>query len=217
MPAAIVVDGVRRGGVHAHEHLVVGGGALGQVLAQGGRRGWAVNGNGSQEPPMTPATKPASTTSILDQHRSSPGLLLALLGHEAMRRLRAAHTAHGLKPRQFQILGLLHDHGGLAQRELMEVMGIDPGILVTLLNPLEAEGLVTRDRDPDDRRRHLVTLTRVGEKKLVAASRAQKETEDELFVSLTGDQREQLRTLLVDLRDALGTDPERVGDREVRR
>lgn len=166
---------------------------------------------------MTASTKSSSArASILDEHRSSPGLLLALLGHDAMRRLRAAHTAHGLKPRQFQILGLLHDHGGLAQRELMETMGIDPSILVTLLNPLEAEGLVTRDRDLDDRRRHLVALTRAGEKKLVAASRAQKDTEDELFASLTGDQREQLRTLLVELRDALGTDPERVGDSEAR-
>ena len=44
--------------------------------------------------------------------------MLALLGHEAMRRLRVAHTAHDLKPRQFQILGLLHDQGPLGQREL---------------------------------------------------------------------------------------------------
>jgi DNA-binding MarR family transcriptional regulator len=158
--------------------------------------------------PMTAPAQPK--TSILDEHRSSPGLLLALIGHEAMRRLRAAHTIHGLKPRQFQVLGLLHDHDDLAQRELMETMGIDPSILVTLLNPLEAEGLVSRERDPEDRRRHLVALTPAGEKKLVAASRAQKETEDELFDSLDQNQREQLRTLLATLRDALGTDPERV-------
>jgi DNA-binding MarR family transcriptional regulator len=142
-------------------------------------------------------------------------LLLALLGHEAMRRLRAAHTAHGLKPRQFQILGLLHDHGSLPQRDLMHVMGIDPSILVTLLNPLEAEGLVSRERDPDDRRRHLVTLTPAGERRLVSASRAQQETEELLFASLGAKQREQLRALLLILRDDLGTDPERVsGDAE---
>src|SRR4051794_11390847 len=96
--------------------------------------------------PNAPST--SAPPSILDEHRSSPGLLLALLGTEAMRRLRAAHSAHNLKPRQFQILGLLHDHGGLAQRDLMQAMGIDPSILVTLLNPLEDDGLVTRERDP---------------------------------------------------------------------
>src|SRR5215203_4737833 len=150
-------------------------------------------------------TAPAS---ILDEHRSRPGLLLALLGQEAMRRLRAAHTAHNLKPRQFQILGLLHDHGGLAQRELMQTMDVDPSILVTLLNPLEADGLVTRERDPGDRRRHLVTLTPAGEKHLVSASRAQKETEDALFASLDENQHEQLRSVLIALRDGLGADPE---------
>src|SRR3954449_12641245 len=119
---------------------------------------------------MTAGTDLTTTApaGILDEHRSSPGLLLALIGHEAMRRLRAAHTAHNLKPRQFQILGLLHDHEALAQRELQQTTGIDPSILVTLLNPLEADGLVTRERDPGDRRRHLVKLTRAGEKLLVS-------------------------------------------------
>src|SRR3954453_8349719 len=149
------------------------------------------------------------TASILDEHRSSPGLLLALLGQEAMRRLRAAHTAHDLKPRQFQILGLLHDHGGLAQSELIQEMGVAPSILVTLLNPLEADGLVARERAPDDRRRHLVTLPRGGERLLASASRAQKDTEDALFASLGDNQREQSPSLLLALSDGLATEPAR--------
>ena len=67
--------------------------------------------------------------SILEEHESSPGLLLALLGYDAMRRLRAAHDAHGLKPRQFQLLGLL-ERGGLGQRELNDRMGLDPSVVV---------------------------------------------------------------------------------------
>jgi DNA-binding MarR family transcriptional regulator len=157
-------------------------------------------------------TEPTDTSvapaGILDEHRSSPGLLLALIGHEAMRRLRAAHTAHNLKPRQFQILGLLHDHGGLAQRELVQTMDVDPSILVTLLNPLEADGFVTRARDRGDRRRHLVALTPAGEKHLASAARAQKDTEDALFASLDDDQRAQLRDLLLALRDGLAAEPE---------
>ena len=145
-------------------------------------------------------------SSILDEHRSSPGLLLALLGQEAMQRLRAAHTAHSLKPRQFHILGLLHDHGGLAQGELVREMGVAPSILVTLLNPLEAAGLVVRDRDPADRRRHVVTLTAAGKRHVGSASRAQKETEESLFASLDEDQREQLRALLLVMRDALAAE-----------
>src|SRR4051812_44238523 len=158
---------------------------------------------------MTPATDPTTTASpsILDEHRTSPGLLLALLGQEAMHRLRAAHTAHNLKPRQFQLLGLLHDRGGLAQRDLVQTMDMAPSMLVTLLNPLEADGLVSRERDPEDRRRHLVTLTAAGEKRLAGAARAQKDTEDALFASLDNDQRERPRGLLLALSDGLAADP----------
>jgi DNA-binding MarR family transcriptional regulator len=154
---------------------------------------------------MTAPTDPTTTAPprVLDEHRTSPGLLLALLGQEAMHRLRAAHTAHNLKPRQFQILGLLHDHGGLAQSDLAQTMDMAPSMLVTLLNPLEADGLVARERDPADRRRHLVTLTPAGETQLASASRAQKDTEDALFASLDNDQREQLRGLLLALSDGL--------------
>jgi DNA-binding MarR family transcriptional regulator len=87
-------------------------------------------------------------------------------------------------------------------------MDVDPSILVTLLNPLEADGLVTRERDRGDRRRHLVALTPAGEKHLASAARAQKDTEDALFASLDDDQREQLRDLLLALRDGLAADPE---------
>ena len=137
--------------------------------------------------------------SVLEEHENSPGLLLALLGYDAMRRLRAAHDAHGLKPRQFQILGLL-ERGGLGQRELGERMDLDPSIVVGLLNPLEEQGYVTRDRDPADRRRHTVSLTTAGAKHLKAAADAQRAVEDELFAALDDAQREQLRTLLLALR-----------------
>jgi DNA-binding MarR family transcriptional regulator len=119
-----------------------------------------------------------------------------------MRRLRAAHTAVGLTPRQFQLLGLLQAHGPIGQRELRDTMGIDPSILVTLLNPLEEDGLVKRARDSGDRRRHVVRLTAAGDRKLQRAAAAQREAENALLGGLNRDQREQLRRLLVALRDS---------------
>lgn len=154
---------------------------------------------------MTSETQPV-VRSVLEERRSSPGLLLALLGHDAMRHLRAAHDAQGLKPRQFQLLGLLHDHGPMGQRELGQAMATDPSILVTLLNPLEADGFVSRDRDPVDRRRHVVTLTPAGERHLDRAAQAQREAEDALFAGLSAEQRDQLRELLIALRDS-GAEP----------
>jgi DNA-binding MarR family transcriptional regulator len=128
-------------------------------------------------------------------------LLLALLGQQAMRRLRATHTEHKLSPRQFHLLGLLHDRGPMTQRELGTLLDVDPSILVTLRNPLEADGYLSRDRDPTDRRRHVVTLSPAGERQLDRAAQAQRDAEDDLFASLTNNQREQLRALLLTLRD----------------
>lgn len=145
---------------------------------------------------------------VLQERGSSPGLLLALLGHHAMRRLRDAHTAQNLTPRQFQLLGLLHDHGPMGQRELGQTMETDPSILVTMLNPLEAEGLISRERDTEDRRCHLVTITGTGKQHLIRAARAQQEAEDALFAGLEDGQREQLRTLLITLQSSLAGRPE---------
>ena len=153
----------------------------------------------------------AAAAELLDERRSSPGLLLALLGHHAMRRLREVHTRHELSPRQFQLLWLLNERGPLGQRELGQLMEIDPSILVTLLNPLEAEGLLSRRRDPLDRRRHLVTLTAQGERRLAAAAHAQREAEDELFAGLDERQREELRVLLTALKDSLSSECNAVG------
>jgi len=151
------------------------------------------------------ATSNELSSGVLEERRSSPGLLLALLGQEAMRRLREAHTANNLKPRQFQLLGLLHDHGAMGQRELGETMGVDPSILVTLLNPLEVDGLVLRERDPEDRRCHVVTLTAAGRLHFDGATRAQREAEDALFAGLDDNQRQELGAVLVALRDSLSS------------
>ncbi len=148
----------------------------------------------------------AQPAGLLEERRSSPGLLLALLGHQAMRRLREAHTGHELSPRQFELLGLLHDNGPMSQQELGQTMRTGPSILVTLLNPLESGSLLSRERDTLDRRRHLVKLTARGERRLQTAVQAQRKAEDELFAGLDDDQREQLRVLLVALRVSLAGD-----------
>jgi DNA-binding MarR family transcriptional regulator len=150
-----------------------------------------------------PRTQAEDPRGLLEERATSEGLLLALLGQHAMRRLRAAHTEHKLSPRQFHLLGLLHDRGAMTQRELGTLMDVDPSILVTLLNPLEADSYLSRDRDPADRRRHVVTLTRAGQRQLERAAQAQRDAEDELFAGLTDRQRAQLRGLLLVLREQL--------------
>ena len=140
---------------------------------------------------------------ILEERRTSAGLLLALVGQEAMRRLRAAHAAVELSPRSFQLLGLLHDRGDMSQADLHAAMDLDPSALVQLLNPLEERDLVKRRRDVRDRRRHVVSLTASGKSQLDRAASAQREAEDELFAGLDPAQRRQLAELLAVVRDGI--------------
>lgn len=113
-----------------------------------------------------------------------------------MHRLREAHTVHRLTPRQFQLMVLLNQAGALNQSDLATAMNVAASVLVTHLNPLEADGLLARTRDPRDRRRHVITLTELGEVRLAESERAQHDAEDRLFVALDSGEREQLRTLL---------------------
>ncbi len=151
----------------------------------------------------------ATIEAPLERERSSPGLLLALLGGYAMRRLRTAHDVNDLKPRQFEILGLLIERGPITQVDLASTMATAPSILVTLLNPLEERGWINRTRDPNDRRRHLVEITKAGASRFRTASEAQRQVEDEVFSALDDEQRSQLRDLLLIVRDdVIGEDDE---------
>lgn len=148
--------------------------------------------------------------SPLSVARSSPGLLLGVLGGTVMRRLRETHTALNLKPRQFELLGLLDEGDGLGQADLADRMSLAASALVVLLNPLEAAGAVTRDRDPDNRKRNLVAITASGRSLLAQAARAQRDIDDQLMAPLTTTQRNQLAGLLKLLRegDVLSNDCE---------
>ncbi len=73
---------------------------------------------------------------------------------------------------------------------------MDANNVVLLLNELEQLGYVTRLRDPQDRRRHLVELTGEGRTALARTERAQGAIEDEVLHTLDPEERETLLALL---------------------
>jgi len=139
---------------------------------------------------------------VLERANTSTGFLLSQLGHESLRETREALAGHGLKPRQLRILDLLADRGPVGQRELGELMAIDHSILVNMLNPLEEDRLVKRERDAADRRRHVVSITAAGQRRLAAADEAFRKAEDAFFAALTEKQRVQLHEILLIVRNS---------------
>jgi DNA-binding MarR family transcriptional regulator len=91
---------------------------------------------------------------------------------------------------------VLRDHGSGTQQALAATLQIDRTNLVGLLNELETDGLITRRRSIDDRRRHIVEMTDEGARRLAEAEGALAAAEDDLFSALDPDQRETLYGLL---------------------
>ena len=140
------------------------------------------------------------TGQVLDGAGSRAGIVLTTLGELFSRHIRDVLAEHDLKPRQLRILDLLDDRGPIGQRELAELMGIDHSVLVNLLNPLEDERLIKRERDTSDRRRHMVSIAPAGARRLAQADRAFCDAEDAFFAALTSKQRGELNALLTLLR-----------------
>ncbi len=135
------------------------------------------------------------------------GFLLAQLGRAVTRRYRTAFSPIGLKPRATAALLRLRSGGPLSQQALGATLDIEASNLVVLLNELEAEGLISRRRDAQDRRRHVVEITEHGAKAMCEVERAAEEVEDEFFAALTGDERCALRELLARLTDSADVSP----------
>lgn len=125
--------------------------------------------------------------------------VLPLLDHLARVGRRAAEASMapgGLRPRHLVALTLLHDHGPQSQQSLGDTLRLDPSNVVGLLNELEERDLVLRRRDPADRRRHIVEISTTGARELGRAQDRLLDVEDQLFASLSGEERATLHALL---------------------
>src|SRR4051794_2660769 len=107
--------------------------------------------------------------------------------------LEEALNEHGLtRPSYLVLLALLGagEHR-LNQRELMASVKRTSGTLSVRLARLERAGFVERERDPDDRRGAIVTLTDRGRRRVEAARPAYEDTAARLAGGLADDDREQ--------------------------
>lgn len=140
-----------------------------------------------------------------DQESTPPGiakrwptLLMIKLGRITTHRFTEALEPYGIRPRHMAALIELRDTGELTQQSLCGRLHIDPTNMVSVLNELEERGLATRRRDPQDRRRHIVEVSKKGLAVIEKVSKVMDGVEEELLEGLDPSEREQLE-------DALGT------------
>lgn len=133
-----------------------------------------------------------------------PTLLMIKLGRITMHRFTEALAPYGIRPRHVAALIELRDHGELTQQSLCTHLHLDPTNLVSILNELEERGYAIRRRDPEDRRRHLVEISKKGIAVIEKVSEAMDGVEDELLGGLDRAERTEVEHLLTSVWERSG-------------
>jgi DNA-binding MarR family transcriptional regulator len=126
------------------------------------------------------------------------------LGRITAHRFTEALEPFGVRPRHVAALIELRDRGELSQQSLCGQLHLDPTNLVAILNELEQKGYATRRRDPEDRRRHLVEVSKKGIAVIEKVSEVMDGVEAELLNDLEPAERDQLEGLLTSISEGSG-------------
>jgi MarR family transcriptional regulator, lower aerobic nicotinate degradation pathway regulator len=130
---------------------------------------------------------------------ASSGFLMARLGFAFKAKAIAALGQADCEVYDYSVLAIVAEGVPETQATIAAVLGVDPSRLVALLDSLERRGLVVRERDVHDRRRHVVRITPAGERQLRRLRELAQEIEDEFLAPLDADDRQRLHELLLRL------------------
>ena len=126
---------------------------------------------------------------------------LTWLLHRAAQHMRIAldeaAQAHGLSgARDWVVLAALSTGPRQTQLALAHSLGLDKTTMTSLLDRMEARGLITRCTDSHDRRARIPELTEDGRRLQEKVTSARDRVEADLLAAFTPEEQHQLRELL---------------------
>nr|WP_280520999.1 MarR family transcriptional regulator [Streptacidiphilus jiangxiensis] len=110
--------------------------------------------------PDAPGASPGGFTMLLDDQLC---FVLYAASRAVTHRYRPLLEELGLTYPQYLVMLVLWEHGVVPVKEIGTALQLDYGTLTPLIKRLEGSGLVRRERDPEDERTVLVSLTEQGE------------------------------------------------------
>lgn len=126
---------------------------------------------------------------------SSPSFQLERLRRRTREFVEAALATEGFNLREYWVLTCLVDGDAASQATLGEILGVDRSDMVRLVDSLEKRNLAKRVKDPKDRRRQIISVTKKGTKAYATLRPLVIVAEDQALDESTSKQLKHLRKL----------------------
>ena len=112
------------------------------------------------------------------------------------------HNRKGKKFGQYRILLILSKNPGMAQKELQDFLRIKSGSISEILLKMEVNGLISRSKAQEDKRKVIIEVTDLGLTKVKELTSEYEKENESLFNCLNDDECRQLKTLLEKLKSS---------------
>ena len=126
---------------------------------------------------------------------SSPSFQLERLRRRTRDFVETALAEAGFNLREFWVLACLVDGDAASQATLGEILGVDRSDMVRLVDSLEKRSLAKRVKDPKDRRRQIISVTKKGNKAYNSLAPLVAAAEDKALDDSTSKQLKHLSKL----------------------
>ena len=133
--------------------------------------------------------------------------VLAPVGLAFKKMLRAFEQDTGASASKYFLLEMLVRKDGISQGEVCHRFEVDPSRITRIARALENEGLVRRERDPDDQRVVRLYLTEEGRQVTSELSARRERFERRVREALSEEDVDELRRILAVLTEAMN-DPQ---------
>lgn len=105
-------------------------------------------------------------------------------------------SAHGLSPARVQLISAVGEAPGIRMGALAKQLGVTNRAITGLVDALQAEGLLGRQPDPEDRRAFRLALTATGAEQLARIDDLHDAVSADAFADLDNHERGQFAELL---------------------
>ena len=143
------------------------------------------------DPPIRPLAR------VAKELAASSGFLLARLGFGFKAKAIACVEAAGYELYDYTVLAILDEGARETQATIAQALQVDPSRLVAVLDRLEERKLIVRQRDPVDRRRHVVSITPAGTRELGRLRELIRKLEEQFLAPLDAESRKTFHELLM--------------------